>query len=455
MEFLGETYLIENDTGQRLFSGIRDLPLIDAHNHADVAEIADNNNYPDIWQVEAATDHYVWSMLRKRGVPEHLITGNATNQEKWLAAATVWDELAGSPTYEWVHLDLFRTLNIKQVIDSTSGASIWEQSLALLKRPEMKPQALLAQMNVDVMCSTDDPIDDLADHRRLADSDLKTRVYPTFRPDRAMNIFKSDWRDYITLFENRVNDTFKTIDDLIAALRITHDYFAEHGCRATDHGVEIPYGMNFDKKTAGAAFQKAYRGESLTPGEEVEYMSCILDAVAALNSEKNWVCQIHIGAVRNVRDALLESLGPDSGGDMSSHTIDIVSPLRDLLNRYDGKLNVVLYCLEPGHQPTLTTLARAFGATVNVGAAWWFNDAPIGMKRQLEYIGEVDLLANLAGMVSDSRKLASYASRHEMFRRVLCDVIGRMVEGGRIPEGVAERLVTRMAGERTRELFGF
>ena len=455
MDFLGDRYLIESDTGLRLFHLIRDLPIIDAHNHADVSEIAENRNYEDIWQVEAATDHYVWSMLRKRGIPERLITGDATPEEKWLAAAAKWDDLAGSPTYEWVHLDLFRTLGIPEVIREASGKDIWDRSKALLQQPGMKPQALLGQMKVEVMCSTDDPTDLLDDHRRLAESDLQTRVYPTYRPDRAMNIFKPDWRDYITLLEKRVNGKFKKIEDLLDALRITHDYFAEHGCVATDHGVEVPYGVDFKREDADAAFCKAYNGEALSELEEIQYISCILDAVAALNSEKNWVFQLHIGAVRNVRNSLFDNYGSDSGGDLSTHTIDIVTPLRDLLNRYDGRLKVVLYCLDPGHQTSITTLARAFGATVNVGAAWWFNDAPAGMKRHLEYIGEVDLLANFVGMVSDSRKLVSYASRHEMFRRVLGDVVGQMVERGRIPMPVAERLVTSLACERTRELFGF
>jgi glucuronate isomerase len=183
-------------------------------------------------------------------------------------------------------------------------------------------------------------------------------------------------------------------------------------------------------------------------------MSYILNEVAEMDAAKGWVFQLHMGAVRDVRDLLLDSLGSDTGGDVSDHTTDILTPVRDFLNRFDGRLKVVLYALDPSHQPTLAALCRAFGAQVNMGAAWWLNDSPIGMRRQLEYIGTVDVLMNFAGMVSDSRKLLSYGSRHEMFRRVLCDVLGQMVERGQLPLPLAERLSTYLAYRRPKELFG-
>jgi glucuronate isomerase len=216
----------------------------------------------------------------------------------------------------------------------------------------------------------------------------------------------------------------------------------------------VPWGQQIDVVDANVVFKKAMKGKELTDDETVTYMSWLLNEVAELDAEKGWVFQLHMGAVRDVRDSLAESLGPDTGGDVSDHDIDIAGPLLPLLNRFDERLKIVLYCLEPGFQGTLATLTRAFGTMVNLGSAWWFNDTPHGMRTQLEYVSGVDLLSSHAGMVSDSRKILSYGSRHEMFRRVLCDVVGGMVAQGRVPYPVAERLVRRMCYDNPKALFG-
>jgi len=453
MAFLDEYYLLSNRTAVNLYEGIRELPIIDAHNHCDVSALWENRNFTDIWQAEAATDHYVWECLRKRGVPEEYITGNVTNEEKWLAMAAVFDQLAGNPTFEWVHLDLKRMMGIDDLICKDNAQHIWEESKAILKQPEMRQQELIEAMNVQAMCSTDDPIDLLDYHRKMDNSLIPGVVKPTFRPDRAMNIFKPDWRAYISLLEERVNTTFKSVADLLAALQVCHDYFAENGCVASDHGVETPYGHKVSAEDADNAFRKAYNGTALTETENVAFMSYLLSEVAEMDAGKDWVFQLHMGAVRDIRDTLLADLGPDTGGDISSHLTAIVPPIRDFLNRFDDRLKIVLYNMNPIHTPTLVHLTRAFGAKVNLGLAWWLNDSPIGMKRQLEYVGTVDLLMNMSGMVSDSRKIMSYGSRHEMFRRVLSDVLGTLVEQGQIPQDLAERTATYLSYERPKELF--
>lgn len=453
MGFLDDRYLLSSQTAVALYEQIRSLPIIDAHNHADVRALAENRSFTDIWDAEAATDHYVWECLRKRGVREELLTGKVPNHDKWLAMAGVFEDLVGNPTYEWIHLDLKRMLGIDELICPANAESIWERSRALLARPEMRQQQLIRAMNVEAMCSTDDPIDSLEHHRRLLNSAIHGVVRPTFRPDRAMNIYKPTWNEYIGLLEKRVNGCFEHIRDLVAALRITHDFFAENRCLASDHGVEVPLGYQVPEEDADAIFRKARAGKALTPTEVVGYMSFILNEVAELDAAKGWVFQLHMGAVRDVRDVLLRDLGPDTGGDVSDHATEILKPLNPLLNRFDGRLNVILYNLHPAHTATLAHLTRAYGATVNLGAAWWLNDSYVGMKRQLEYIGTVDALANLAGMVSDSRKIMSYGSRHEMFRRTLADTVGTMVDLGQMPTKAAERLVTYLAYRRPKELF--
>ena len=455
MAFLDDNYLLTNDTATGLYGLVKDLPIVDPHNHANLKEIFENRNYADLWEVEAAADHYVWEMLRKRGVPEPYITGNRTNHEKWTALCEVFDELIGNPTYEWIHLDLKRQLGIDETINAENAEAIWQKSREILQRNEMKPQALLKKMKVECMCSTDDPVDSLDYHKKLNKiPDMQGVIRPTFRPDKAMAIYKPDWCDYIKRLEGHVDETFSSVGDLLAALQITHDYFAECGCVASDHGVEVPYAYDVLEADADTAFKKAYAGKALTEDEMIAFMSYVLTELAEMDAEKGWVFQLHIGAVRDIRDSLSTTLGPDSGGDISDHTIDLVAPLSPLLNKMDERLKIIIYTLDPNMQSTAAALCRAFGQNVNMGSAWWLNDSPIGMKRQLEYVGTVDLLWNHAGMVSDSRKLLSYHSRNEMFRRTLCDVAGELVEKGQAPLPIAERLVKHLAYDWPKERFG-
>ena len=448
MAFLDQNYLISNASGLQIFDKIKSLPVIDPHNHANVREIADNNCYQDAWQLFAATDHYVWEMLRKRGVPESLITGNATNRDKFLAMAKVFPEIAGNPVYEWVHLDLKRYFGIDDLINGANGEKIYEAVNAKLATDAYRPQALLAgPLNVEVMCSTDDLIDTLEDHDRANAAFGKIMIRPTWRPDKAMKIFAADWRSYMGKVEARFGVKLNSMSDLVDVLRRSHDYFAERNCRASDHGIELPVRGDYDFADADAVFKKAMAGEKLSEAECNCFMGVFMVEVCKLNSETDWVTQLHLGAVRDVRTKLFDALGPDVGGDVSNHYQDYLPALVSLLNRFDDKLKVVLYCLEAGHQATLATIARAFGEKVVLGSAWWLNDTPIGMRRQLEYIGSTDVLSNFAGMVSDSRKLLSYGSRFEMFRRVLSDVLGSMTERGQMPDEISYALASRMAYE--------
>jgi len=444
MAFLDENYLLSGETGRSLYRRIANLPIIDPHNHANVAEIAANRNYADPWALFAATDHYVWEVLRKRGVPEAFVTGAAPPRDKWLRMAAVFPEIAGNPVYEWVHLDLKRYLGIDAILGPDTGEGIWDEAAAMLARPDMRPQNLLAQIGVETMCSTDDPVDLLAEHGQVNAAVGRTLVRPTWRPDRAMNIAHPAWADYLGRLEQRFGRPLNGVADLVAALRLSHDHFAANGCRASDHGLRVPLPATDDQAGADRVFQAVRAGRSPSPAEATLFAGFLLTAMAEMNAARDWVCQLHIGPVRDVRGVLFRALGPDSGGDVSDHHLDILAPLASFLNAFDDRLKAVLYCLEPGHQATLATLARAFGAKVALGSAWWLCDTPVGMRRQLEYIGSVDLLANFAGMVSDSRKLLSYGSRFEMFRRILADVLAGMVDRGQIPFDVAAALAEHM-----------
>jgi glucuronate isomerase len=451
-EFLGDGYLMGSETARQLYLEIRDLPIVDAHNHADIVEIVENRAWTDIWQVEGATDHYVWEMMRKRGVPEEKITGDASSHDKWLALTGVFPQLVGNPTYEWIHLDLKRRFGVDEVIRPDTAETIWQQTSARLAEPDMRPQQVLEAMNVEVMCTTDDPTVHLPHHERARDEISHTRILPTWRPDKAMNVEKDFWRPMVDRLARETEFDTSTLDGFEQALKTTHEYFQVMGCVASDHGLTVPFGHMVDPAWAGRIHRKAYDGGELTVDEIADYHAYMLHLFGSLNAAAGWVMQLHIGAVRDYRDWLYETLGADSGGDVSAQQIPIVEPLSDFLNAFDGRLQIVLYCVDPTHQPSLTTVARAF-PTVSLGVPWWFNDSPYGMETQLRYVATVDLLANSAGMVTDSRKLISFGSRTEMFRRVLCSVVGEMVDRGQMPMPEAVDLVTSIAYERPRQLF--
>ncbi|WP_408960269.1 glucuronate isomerase [Natrinema sp. 74] len=452
MAFLDEEYLLESASAKRLYDEIRDLPILDPHSHVDVAAIAANEGWSDIWEVEGATDHYVWELMRKRGVDEELITGSASNREKWLALADVVPEFAGNPVYEWIHLDLKRRFGIERPISSETAEEIWTETKAQLDDASMRQQTLLEEMNVDVVSSTDDPTSTLEHHRRLAETDDTVTVRPTWRPDAAMSIEAADWREYVAELGSATGTSTDDLTGFLTALEVSHEYFDEHGCNASDHGLrEVATGPVSERRAADV-YRRAYAGEAISPADATDFKAFVLERVGELNSETGWVTQLHMGAVRDYRRSLYEELGADAGGDVSTQSIDLTATLDYVLDRFDGEFDTVLYTVDPTHYPTLATLARAY-PDVSVGAAWWFNDSPYGMQTQLEYVGSVDLLSNYGGMVSDSRKLVSLESRFELFRRSLANAVGAMVERGQLPYSAASELVERVAYDRPRELW--
>jgi glucuronate isomerase len=455
MDFLGEDYLLETEAAVDLYRSIADLPIVDPHNHIDVAEVVANEPYSDIWEVEGATDHYVWQHMRKRGVREDLITGDASNREKWEALAEVFPDFAGNPTYEWVHLDLKRRFGIETPINADTAESIWQETKAQLEQPEMRPQQLLRDMDVEVLCSSDDPTDSLDYHELAAEAVEGVEVRPTWRPDRALKIENESWSTFVDQLDAATEVDVSDYEGFLDALVETHADFAEHGCVACDVGLGTqPVSGPVDDERAAAIYDRARAGEKLDAEEVRDWKAAILHEIGELNATREWVTQLHVGAVRDYRQSLYEDLGPNAGGDVSTGEVDVTGGLDHFLDAFDGDFEVVLYVLDPSHYHSVGTVARAY-PNVSIGPAWWFNDSPYGMEEQLEYAASVDLLANHAGMVSDSRKLVSYGSRFEMFRRTLANVVGRMVERGQVPVDNAERLVRHLSYDRPKELYGF
>ena len=283
MAFMDSKYLITNETGVRIFASIKDLPVVDPHNHANLKEIADNANYQDAWQLFAATDHYVWEMLRKRGVAEELITGNAEPKAKFLALAAVFPELAGNPVYEWIHLDLKNYFGVTELLSEATGEKIWNEVNAKLATDAFRPQELLTgPLNVEVMSSTDDLIDTLEYHKQVNEKVGRVLIRPTWRPDKAMKIFSTGWRDYIKQVEARFNMKIVGFDDMLEAMKLSHKHFEENGCRASDHGIEYPVYSSAPIGDIDAIFRKALAGRELTFGEIDRYMILALPAASVI-----------------------------------------------------------------------------------------------------------------------------------------------------------------------------
>lgn len=451
MAFLDENYLLTNRAAKEIYQLVKDLPIVDAHNHSDAREIVENKGWNDVWEVEAATDHYVWELMRRRGVPEEKITGTASNYEKWIALAEVFPKFVGNPTYEWIHLDLKRRFGIDEIICKDTAQIIWNKAKEKLKSEDMKPQKLLQNMGVEIMCTTNDPAEDLHYHQ-LAREQLKNiKILPTWRPDRFCKVHSPDFKKFVSQLEQRTNISITNLHSFIDALKKTHDRFNELGCVCSDHALLEPLVHRVDEKKAVQIFERALKGP-VSYEEHLEFQSYMIYTFAEMNSEKDWTMQLHIGAMRDYRVKLFERLGPDSGGDIIAGFVDVARGMKDFFNDFDGRLKIVLYCMDTSYLPVMTTIARSF-ENVFLGAPWWFNDSPFGMRFQLEYIASVDLLSNLVGMVTDSRKLMSYGSRTEMFRRILCDVVGTMVERGQIPLREAIEVCTELCYERPKSFF--
>lgn len=442
MAFLGEKYLIQSETGLAIYVSIKDLPILDLHSHIDIKAIAVDQQYSSPWELIASKDHYVWEVLRKRGIEECYISGNASDEEKWLIMAEVFPELAGNPVYEWISLELKRSLGIEEVLGPDTGKSIWDMASEILSEWNCTPRSFFASMNIECACTIDDPLADLTLHTKINDEAGRDMVRPTWRPDKAINIASPDWLKYMNKIEDRYNVRLTSVIDLVYALQLSHNYFEDNGCITSDYSFECPLSGIASEDKADSIFNKAMAGDDLTSEEVRTFMSYMLGEFADMDSESGWVTQIHLGVEPVARDTAIPTV---NGLQSSGSANQLYYPLRDFLDTFSDRLKVVLYCQDASQQGVLAALARQYGANISLGSAWWLNDTPIGIRRQMEFIGSIDLLSNFAGMVSDSHKLLSIGSRFEIFRRVLADTLGSMVDLGQMPLKVAISLAERMA----------
>jgi glucuronate isomerase len=451
LEFLNDNYLLNNTKAKSIYDEIRDLPIIDPHNHSDLKEIMDNKNWQDIWEVEGQTDHYIWQLMRRMGIEEDKITGKASNKEKWKAFAEVFPSFALNPVFEWMQLDLKNIFEIEELLDSSNADQIWKITKSKLQKDDYKPRALLEKMKVEIMCTTDDPISDLKYHNQAQDELDNLKVYPTWRPDSYSKIEEDDWKENIIKLIQKYLDTDDlSLDNLLKALELSHSYFDRMGCVSSDHDLPDLMSKAVSFKQAENIFDKRLDKE-LSINEIINFKAFMLNYYAELNRKKDWIMQLHIGVRRNYRKSLLDNVGINSGGDIIGSGVNIVDGLSYLLNTFED-LKFVAYIINDNYLQSLVSIARAF-PNLNLGSSWWFNDSAYGMDKHLNHIAAVDVLAKQTGMVTDSRKILSYASRTEVYRRTLANLLGESVLKQKLPISLAEKIAVDLSYKRPLELF--
>ena len=441
--FLNEDFLLQSDTAKELYhQHAENMPIYDYHCHLSPKDIYEDRIFEsitDLWLVDGkAGDHYKWRALRGNGVDEKFITGDASKREKFREWAKTIPYTLGNPLYHWTHLEMKRYFGIEETLSGDNADRIYDLMNEKLKT--LSARKIIESSHVDTLCTTDDPIDDLRYHKLMReDKTMKFKVYPAFRPDKVVNIHLSSFTDYIASLEKVLNHPVKDLTELLDGLKERIEYFQNNGCRIADHGLddEVPYEETTFEEV-NQIFQKALRKEILTHQEERAYRSYLLTFFGKEYAKRGWVLQYHIKAMRNNNSIAMRNLGPDTGYDSMSDLpiAHSLSRLLDSMEREKLLPKTILYSLDPGDYEILTTLAYCFQGgrpgKIQLGSGWWFLDQKDGMQKQLTALSNLGLLSRFVGMLTDSRSLLSY-TRHEYFRRVLCNYIGGLVENGEYP----------------------
>lgn len=447
-KFLDEDFLLSNETAKTLYHGFAEnMPIIDYHCHIDPREIAEDRRFDNITQVWLGGDHYKWRLMRANGVPERDITGKeSTDREKFQRFAEVLPKAIGNPIYHWTHLELKRYFGYEGTLGPDTAEEVWNLCNEKLHTDTLSVRGIIRTSNVKLICTTDDPADSLEWHAAIRrDETCGVRVLPAWRPDRIMKIDRPDFLSYLKRLSKVSGVAIRRMRDVYDALTVRMDFFGQMGCRASDHGIDYVMDAPADEKTLDEILVAAAAGRTPTPRETEQYQYALLLFLGREYAHRGWVMQIHYGTQRNVNTAMFEKLGPDTGFDCIA-TRDCsreLAKLLDALNRTGELPKTVLYSLNPADNAMLDSLVNSFQGSEAVGkiqhgAAWWFNDTKQGIEAQITGLAGASVLGNFIGMLTDSRSFLSY-TRHEYFRRILCNRIGTWVENGEYPADV-ERL---------------
>ncbi len=463
--FLSENFLLRNEFSQNLYhTYASQKPIIDYHCHLSPKDIALNRQFNNITEAWLEGDHYKWRAMRTMGISEKFITGDSTPEEKFQKWAETVPYTMRNPLYHWTHLELQRYFGIDELLTGANGMDVYHETSSQLTSGHLNTQGLLQKMNVKIVCTTDDPTDDLNFHALLKQSNAPVKMYPAFRPDKAFAVENPiNYKAYLEKLGLVSGITINSFEDLLAALQNRVDFFDEMGCRLSDHGMEKLYFFKKESYSINSLFQKVFQGEELQK-EEIEYFKfSTLLQLCKMYAAKGWTQQFHLGAIRNTNERMLSVLGPDTGFD-SIGDFDQAVPLAGFLNELDKTdqlAKTILYNLNPRDNEVFATMAGNFNdgsikGKIQFGSGWWFLDQKDGMEKQLNALSNMGMLSCFVGMLTDSRSFLSFP-RHEYFRRTLCNLIGQDVENGELPadEKWLGKIVSDICYQNAKDFFQF
>ncbi|SFF05143.1 D-glucuronate isomerase [Bacillus sp. OV194] len=464
-KFMGENFLLKNETAVTLYHDYaREMQIIDYHCHLSPKEIYENKTFKNITDAWLSGDHYKWRVMRANGVPEEYITGSASDYDKFMAWAKTVPMTIGNPLYNWTHLELQRFFGIHEILNEKSAPKIWEKINTLLSEGEFGARDLIVTSNVKVICTTDDPVDSLEYHLLLKEADgFPVRVLPGFRPDKGLEISHDNFLPWVEKLEEAADRSIKNYNEFLQALESRVRFFHSAGGRVSDHGIDSMVYEEASKEEVAGIFEARLAGNTLSVQDERKYKTYTLQFLGKLYAELGWAMQFHINALRNNNTKMLKVLGPDNGYD-SMNDDDIAKPLvrmLDSLDREDLLPKTILYTLNPKDNYVIASVINSFqdGITpgkIQYGTAWWFNDTKDGMLEQMKALSNVGLFSRFIGMLTDSRSFLSY-TRHEYFRRIVCNLIGEWVENGEVPKDMEllGSIVQGIAYNNAKEYFNF
>ena len=464
-QFLDKDFLLNTEAAKKLFHEAAEAcPIIDYHCHLSPKEIWEDIRYENITQVWLGGDHYKWRLMRSAGVPEKYVTGNAPDREKFEKYAEVLGKAVGNPLYHWSHLELRRFFGYEGILNRETAGEVWDLANAKLQEEGYSARGLIVKSNVKIICTTDDPVDSLEWHEKLAaDKSFPVTVLPAWRPDKAMNLEKPDYPEYIARLEKAAGMKINSFADLKKALHARLDFFADHGCKLSDHGLNYVMFAPAAEDEIEAVFAERMNGIMPDADKEAKFKYAFMAAMAAEYSERNWVMQLHYGCRRDNNPVTFRAMGPDTGFDCvdnsapSTQTAAFLGALEEA-----GSLpKTILYSLNTNDNAAIDTILGCFQndtaiGRIQHGSAWWFNDHFDGMVEQMKSLASLGYLAGFVGMLTDSRSFLSYP-RHEYFRRILCRILGEWVEEGFYPEDydTLKEIVADISYNNAKRYFSF
>ena len=465
--FITEDFLLETKSGVKLFHDhARDLPIIDYHCHLPPQQIADDHRFKNLAEIWLHGDHYKWRAMRANGVPERYCTGDASDWEKFEKWAETVPFTLRNPLYHWTHLELKRPFGISdRLLNPQTARGIWDQANDLLARDGFSCRGIMWKMNVALVCTTDDPTDSLEHHARIAaDKSFSIQVLPTFRPDKAMAAEAPDaLNSWINRLARVADVDIRDFDTFIEAIRKRHEFFHAQGCRLSDHGITTFFADEYTAGELATVFAKLRRGHELHRDEITKFKSAMLHEFALMDHEKGWTQQFHVGPIRNNNTRMLETVGPDTGFDSIGDwpVAEPMSRFFDRLERQHRLARTIVYNINPAYNDVFATMVANFQdgsmpGKMQYGSGWWFLDQKDGMERQLETLSNQGLLSRFVGMLTDSRSFLSY-TRHEYFRRILCNLLGKEIDRGLLPKDfdLVGRMVEDICYHNAARYFGF